>query len=94
MSKPTKRKRRRQTRAEVMKLARLALEPHQAREFHLEIVNAERQSDGWWYVIFRPSVPSMKAYEYEGRVVEAMMDIREKYKTNAVFLEESIADAH
>ena len=75
-----------------MKLARLALEPHQAREFHLEIVDAERQSDGWWYVIFRPSVRGMKTYEYEGRVVEAMMDIRAKYKTNAVFLEESLAD--
>jgi hypothetical protein len=77
-----------------MKLARLALEPHQSRDFRLDVVDAERQSDGWWHVIFRPSVPGMKAYEYEGRVVEAMMDIREKYKTNAVFLEESLADAH
>jgi hypothetical protein len=80
------------TSSKVVTLAREYLEPHQSKDFRLELLNeAERQPDGWWYVYFRPSREGLKSYEYEGRVIEAMQDLMEKEKANVVFLEESVA---
>jgi hypothetical protein len=83
---------RRLTQSRVVNLARQYLEPHQPKDYRLEVLDdAERQPDGWWYVYFRPSREGLKSYEYEGRVIEAMQDLMEKEKANVVFLEESLA---
>ena len=79
------------TRSKVVGLARKYLEPHQSKDFRIEITdNAERQSDGWWYVYFRPSQDNLKSYEYEGRVVEAMKDLIDKEKVHIVLLEDQL----
>jgi hypothetical protein len=68
---------RRTARATVVALAKKYLEPHQSKDFRIDVLDeAERQSDGWWYVYFRPNRDGLKSYE--SRVVEAMMDLMDK----------------
>jgi hypothetical protein len=81
---------RRTARATVVALAKKYLEPHQSKDFRIDLLDdAERQSDGWWYVYFRPNRDGLKSYE--SRVVEAMMDLMDKEKVNVVLLEDSLA---
>jgi hypothetical protein len=80
------------TPSKVVALAKKYLEPHQSRDFLIEVLGkAERQVDGWWYVYFRPSPIGLKSYEYEGRIVEAMRDLMDQEKVNVVLLEDEVA---
>jgi hypothetical protein len=72
----------------VVDLARKYLEPHQPSGYRLIVEDdAELQPDGCWYVFVHPSRNGVRAYEYDGRIAEATMDMQQAEDVNVLMLD-------
>lgn len=72
----------------VVDFARKYLEPHQPTGYRLIVGDeAELQPDGFWYVFIHPTQSDVRAYDYDGRIAEATVDMQQAEDVNVLMLD-------
>ncbi len=74
-------------RQRIVELVQKYLEPHQPKDFRLEIrPDAIEQEEDWYYVVVEPSREDARSYEYYGRLAEAELDLQDKEHLNILLV--------
>ena len=74
-------------RERIAELARRYLQPHQPRDYRLEVdVESIHQDEDWYYVVVEPSREGVRSYDYSARLAEAELDLQEKEKVNILLV--------
>jgi len=75
------------TAKKVVALARKYLEPHQPRNYRLEVSDGGvKRDDDWWYVLVEPNRQDVHSYDYYGRLAEAEIDLKDKEHVNVLLV--------
>jgi hypothetical protein len=75
------------TAKQVITLARKYLEPHQPREYRLEVTEKGlKKEEDWWYVLVQPTGKDVRSYDYYGRLAEAEIDLMDSEKINVLLV--------
>ena len=67
-----------ETRQQIIEIAEKYLEPHQPKDYRLNVRPKGLRQDGdYWYVVVQPDKEDVRSYDYYGRLAEAENDIEE-----------------
>jgi hypothetical protein len=75
------------TQKDVVAMARKYLEPHQPRDYKLQVIEDEvKKDDDWWYVLVQPDREDIPSYDYYGRLAEAEISLKDAENVNVLLV--------